>query len=244
MAAAAARRASVCSRSRRGRAARISRTRRAAPERAKLICRGMARPACSQMASAEAGSHSAIVSSITTAANSRRRSAPSAALRPSAISTSMPSCTASTAAQLRAPSTPVTIRMLISNSSLAHRPARGFGLLRSARLFFPLGACEVSRYWSIGAIGPDLSPGSLLFPKRVGDAVFLQLAVEGGLADAQQLGGLELVAVEGTNGSQDGLAFHIRQRGQLRRAGLGDGLAGGHRASGLETLLLQQRRQV
>src|ERR1035441_1923231 len=90
-------------------------------------------------------------------------------------------------------------------------------------ILLPARACEVSRYWSIGAIGPDLNRGRLLFPKRVGDAVFLQLAVEGGLADAEQLGGLKLVAVEGANRSQDGLAFQIRQRGQLWRAGLGDG---------------------
>ena len=40
-----------------------------------------------------------------------------------------------------------------------------------------------------------------LFPKRVGDAVLLQLAVEGSFADAQELGGLQLIAVECADGS-------------------------------------------
>ena len=114
--AAAARRASVCSRSRRCSPARISRTSRAEPASAKLICSGIASPACSQMASAAAGSHSAIDSSTTTAENSRRRNAASAALRLSAISTAIPNCVATASAQLRAPSIPVTIRMLIPDS--------------------------------------------------------------------------------------------------------------------------------
>ena len=96
----------------------------------------------------------------------------------------------------------------------------------------------------IGAIGSGLSPGRLLFPKRVGDAIFLQLAVKGGLADAQQLGGLQFVAVEGANGSQDGLAFHIGQGGQLRLVSLDDRLAGYSRAPRLQALLLQLRGQV
>ena len=61
MAAAAARRASACSRSRRCSAARISRISRAAPGDGKVDLQGMARPACSQIFSAAAGSHSASV---------------------------------------------------------------------------------------------------------------------------------------------------------------------------------------
>jgi len=120
----------VCSRSRRCRAARISRTRRAAPARAKLICRGMARAACSQMASAAAGSHSAMVSSTTTAANSRRAQRAERGLAALGTSISIPSCDATTAAQLRAPSDsghnqnthPPAPRSL-------PRPARGCGRL-------------------------------------------------------------------------------------------------------------------
>ena len=130
MAAAAARRANACSRSRRCRAARISRISRATPESAKLICSGIARPAFSQILSAAAGSHSATVSSTMTAENSRRRNWARAAFRPSATSTSMPSCALTTAAQFRAPSIPVTIRMLISNPSFLD--------LRSVALGLPL----------------------------------------------------------------------------------------------------------
>ena len=62
---------------------------------------------------------------------------------------------------------------------------------------------------------PVSNPGRLFFLKRVGDTVFLQLAIKGGFADAQQLGGLQFVAVQGANGPQDRLTLKISQGGQL-----------------------------
>ena len=50
----------------------------------------------------------------------------------------------------------------------------------------------------------------------VAEAVLLELAVEGGFADAEEAGGDELVAVELGDGAEDGLLFE-----------LGDGLDGG-----------------
>ena len=66
-----------------------------------------------QLSGLPAGSHSASVSSITTAVKQCRFSSASAHLRPSATSTSMPICAATASAQLRAPSIPVTIKMLM-----------------------------------------------------------------------------------------------------------------------------------
>src|SRR5580698_1831673 len=43
----------------------------------------------------------------------------------------------------------------------------------------------------------------------IGDAVLLELAVEGGLADAEEAGGHELIAVEVAQRGEDGLLFHL-----------------------------------
>ena len=84
-----------------------------------------------------------------------------------------------------------------------------------------MGSSAVTRHGLIETADamPSLKLGSclLLFPQRIGDAVLLQLAVERGLADAQQLGGLQLVAVQGADRAQNGLALQIGQRLQRGR---------------------------
>ena len=111
--------------------------------------------------------------------------------------------------------------------------------------FISTPVCGFSRHWIVGAIPSGASADRLLFPQRVGDAVFLQLAVESGLADAQQLRGLELVAVEGANSPQNGLSLEIGQGGYLRGTALLGWLAGDRGgAPSLKTLLLKLRRQV
>src|SRR5579863_6215251 len=46
----------------------------------------------------------------------------------------------------------------------------------------------------------------------IGNAVLLQLAVECGLADAQEFGGFQFVAVEYTDCGQDGLSLQFSDR--------------------------------
>ena len=56
--------------------------------------------------------------------------------------------------------------------------------------------------------GPNDSDSRLLLQR----SVFFQFAVKGGLADAKQARGFQLVAVQLLDGAQNGVLFHLRNR--------------------------------
>src|SRR6185437_8146730 len=182
---AAARSAAACSSWRRLRAARISRTRRPHPEMAKLISSGMARPECLKMASASPVAASSKELSSTTMEWPRRRSAARASLRLETVSTARLNCLATTAAQFSAPAIPVTRRTLSSGAGRVEFPE----VLADGRDSVDL----ISR---MGEVLDGYRPALQIGGRFAANAVFLQLAVESGFADAEQAGGGELVSVE------------------------------------------------
>src|SRR6266702_3036210 len=139
---------------------------------------------------------------------------------------------------------PVTIRMLISRSLSSAAADRGPSQAVAGALPHRLAQIlSVPKHlWLLSV--RNFRPGSLLIAQRIGDAVFLELAVERGLADSKQLRGLQLVAVQSANGAHDRLAFHLSQGGH-RSGMIGSVLdPNGCGASRLKTLLLQLRGQV
>src|SRR5450755_3001347 len=85
----------------------------------------------------------------------------------------------------------------------------------------------------------SLRPPSLPVAQGIANAVFLELAVERGLADSKQLRGLQFVAIQSSNRSDNRLAFHFSECGHSCTALAMSGFDSNRRdASCLKTLLL------
>ena len=176
----AARSAAVCSRSRRCRAARISRMILAAPETAKLICIGMARPR-----------------SFPDCIRGRRVTFGQGLIDHHGceilVAQDCEGCAAAIGDLDFHPKLFRTNLSAIANAFDATDDQNAHIFLKFDDFVFERPCLRQYRRRQSPAI--STVDALLVGPHRIADSVFLQLAIEGGLADAQQLCARQLVAV-------------------------------------------------